>query len=156
MKKFDLDEVKTFIANEGPASKIYLGVDSISYKKQGAWWADYYKVIVVHKNGCNGCKIFGEVETERDYIINRKKPTFRLMNEVYRASSLYLSLADVIGDRDAEIHLDLNPDPKFVSSLVIDQAIGFIKGTCNITPIVKPDSFAATHCADRLLRVKVA
>ena len=156
MKKFDLEEVKTFIDNEGPKSKVYLGCDSVSYKKHGKWWADFYLVIVVHKNGCNGCRIFGEVVTEPDYNTNKKKPTYRLMMEAYKVSDLYLKLADVLKKRPVEVHLDLNPDKKYASSLVIEQAIGYIKGTCNIVPLVKPDAWAATHAADRLLRVKIA
>lgn len=152
MKKFNLIKIKEYISNEPLESKIYIGTDSSTRKKDGVWLADYYTVVVVHKNGKNGCKIFGEIETEVDYNTNKKKPTFRLMNECYKASQAYLLLADAIGDRECEIHLDLNPNKKFVSNLVIDQAIGYIKGTCNIIPMVKPEAFAASYAADRLGR----
>lgn len=152
MKKFNLLKIKEYISNEPLESKIYIGTDSVTRKKNGEWLADYYTVVVVHKNGKNGCKIFGEIETEKDFNANKKKPTFRLMNEVYRVSSTYLELADVIGKREVELHLDLNADPKHVSNLVVSQAIGYIKGTCNIIPMIKPDAFAASYAADRLGR----
>jgi len=40
----------------------------------------------------------------------------------------------------------------------VQQAIGYIRGTCNVIPFVKPDAFAASYAADRLkdLRARLA
>lgn len=152
MKELTLEKIRQFISTEPLESKIYIGVDSTVRKKHGKWFADYYTVVVIHKNGCNGCKIFGEIDTEPDYSTNKKKPTYRLMQEVYRCSAAYLELADAIGDRECELHLDLNPDKKYASNLIIDQAIGYIRGTTNIVPMIKPEAFAASYAADRLGR----
>ena len=51
--------------------------------------------------------------------------------------------------RQVEVHLDINPDELHGSSCVLSQAIGYIKGTCNVIPFVKPQAFAATYAADR-------
>jgi predicted RNase H-related nuclease YkuK (DUF458 family) len=147
-----LSEVQTFIQNQSEQSKIYIGCDSEAYKKNNKRYADYFLVVVVHIDQSHGCKIFGEKITEIDYTTDKKRPTFRLMNEVYKASNLYLELAEAIGDRDCEIHLDINTQKKHASSLVLEQAIGYVKGTCNIIPLVKPDSWAATHVADKFLK----
>ena len=64
-----------------------------------------------------------------------------------------ISLEEQLEDKDVEIHLDINPDIKHNSSIVIQQAVGYIKGTCNVTPMVKPQAFAATYCADRLKEI---
>ena len=72
------------------------------------------------------------------------------MNEVYKVSDLFQSLADVLEDRLVEVHLDINPDQMYKSSMVVNQAIGYIKGTCNVIPMVKPRAFAASYAADRL------
>jgi predicted RNase H-related nuclease YkuK (DUF458 family) len=146
-------QIQDFIRAESPTSKIFIGCDSEAYSFKGERMADYYLVVVVHINGRNGCKIFGDKITERDYSKDKRKPTFRLMNEVYKASALYLELADAIGEREVEIHLDLNPDKRFASNLVLEQAIGYVKGTCNVIPLVKPDSWVATHVADKMLKV---
>lgn len=150
--KKKLAEVRDFIENQSLESKIYIGCDSESYKYKNKRMADYFLVVVIHIDQLHGCKIFGEKITEPDYTADKKKPTFRLMNEVYKASNLYLELASAIGDRDCEIHLDINTQKKHASSLVLDQAIGYVKGTCNIIPLVKPDSWAATHVADKMLK----
>ena len=150
MKNFDLEEVKQFLATQGPDTKVYLGADSERMKRNGKWYADYTLAIVVHIDGCHGCKIFGEVQTELDYDYKASKPSMRLMNEVYKVAELYQKLVDAIGDKEVEIHLDINPDLKHNSSIVIQQAVGYIKGVCNVVPMVKPNAFAASYCADRM------
>ena len=74
----------------------------------------------------------------------------RLMNEVYKVSELFQKLKEVLEDRIVEVHLDINPNELFGSSCVVQQAIGYIKGTCNVTPLVKPGAFAASYAADRM------
>lgn len=156
MKKLNLDEVKDFIQKQGPDTKIYIGCDSARYRRYTEWFADYTLAIVVHIDGKHGCKIFGEIQTERDYDRRANRPNYRLMTEVYKISELYLKLADVLVDRSVEVHLDINPDEKHASSVVISQAIGYIKGTCNVIPLVKPNAFAASYAADRLKELRLA
>ena len=79
-----------------------------------------------------------------------------MMNEVYKVSELYLKLAIVLVDRDIQVHLDINPDEMHGSSCVINEAIGYIKGTCNVVPLVKPEAFAASYAADRFKGLKKA
>lgn len=151
MKKLNLEEVKEFIANTSLTTKIYIGSDSARHRKRDIWFAEYCTVVVVHYNGKNGCKVFGELETDRDYDQKKDKPRMRLMNEVMRTAQMYLDLEEAIGDRQVEIHLDINPDEKHGSSCVISEAVGYIKGMCNVVPFVKPKAFAASIAADRLL-----
>ena len=150
LKEMNLEEVKKFITEQSEETRIYLGSDSERHKINGVWHADYITAVVVHIDGEHGCKVFGEVKRERDYDQKKNKPSLRLMNEVYAVSELFQNLADVLEDRYVEVHLDLNPDLRYGSSCVVQQAIGYIKGTCNITPMIKPNSWAASHCADRL------
>lgn len=149
MKKINLDEVKEFISKQTPETKIYIGCDSERIIVNDQWFADYVTAIVIHVDGKHGCKIFGEVNRERDYDQKKNRPRYRLMNEVYRVSDLYLKLADVLVDRQVEVHLDINPNEMYGSNCVINEAIGYIRGTCNVIPMVKPKAFAASYAADR-------
>lgn len=153
MTRLDLDEVRCYIEKQSLESKIYIGCDSERVCIDKEWFADYALVIVIHKNGNNGGKIFGEVIRERDYDKKHNKPKFRLMNEIYKLSELYLKLSDVLVDRDVQVHIDINPDENCVSNCVINEAIGYIKGTCNVIPIVKPNAWAASCCADRFKEI---
>jgi predicted RNase H-related nuclease YkuK (DUF458 family) len=156
MKKLDLEEVKRFIDAQTPETRIYLGCDSERLRIDDVWYADYVLAIVVHINGNNGCKLFGEVHRERVYDQKASKPAMRLMTEVYKVSELYLKLAEVLEGRNVEVHLDINPNELHGSSCVISQAIGYIKGTCNVVPFVKPQAFAASYAADRFKGLRVA
>jgi predicted RNase H-related nuclease YkuK (DUF458 family) len=149
----NIQEVREFIQNEPLQSKIYIGCDSEIFKRNDKWFIDYYSVVVIHKNKHNGCKVFGRKVTEIDYTKDKRKPLYRLMQEVYKASELYLELADAIGEREVEVHLDLNPSKKYVSNQIVEQAIGYIKSTCNVVPMIKPDAWAATSVADRFLKI---
>lgn len=150
MHKINLQEVKDYIRQSSPETKIYLGADSERVNIRGVWYADYTLAVVVHIDGNHGCKIFGDVQRERDWDQRANKPAMRLMNEVYKVSDLFHELSDVLEDRYVEVHLDINPNERYASSQVVNQAIGYIKGTCNIDAQVKPQAFAASYAADRL------
>ena len=156
MKPFDIDAVKSFIQAQSAQTRIYIGVDSERVRENNTWYAIYTAAVVVHIDGRHGCRLFGEVSRERDWDQRADRPTTRLMNEVYKVSELYLRLADVLEDRLVEVHLDINSADEHASSNVVAQAIGYIRGTCNITPKIKPEAFAATNAADRLRNLKIA
>ena len=150
MRKLDIEEVKAFIDAQSPETKIYIGGDSERFLIGDVWYADYTLAVVVHINGNNGCKIFGEVQRERDYDQKVDRPRMRLMNEVYKIADMYLRLHEVLEDREVEVHLDINPNEMHGSSCVIQEAVGYIRGMCNVVPMVKPNAFAASYAADRL------
>jgi predicted RNase H-related nuclease YkuK (DUF458 family) len=148
-RRLDLDEVRDFIENSSDSTKIYIGSDSERHRRGGVWFADYAVVVVIHKDGKHGAKVFGEITTERDYDQAKDKPRMRLMNEVMKAAQLYLDLADAIGDRTCEVHIDINPNHKHGSSCVISEAVGYIRGMTGVTPRVKPEAWAASIAADK-------
>ena len=152
----DIQEVVDFIQAQPDNTRVYLGADSYRYREKHVWWAEYTVVIVVHIGGRHGCKIFGEIDRERDYDQRSNRPSMRLMNEVYRVSQLYQRLAPAVADWPIEVHLDINPNEMAGSSCVVQQAIGYIRGTCNIIPMVKPTAWAASYAADRLKSLKAA
>lgn len=154
MFKIDQDEITEYLNSQSQETKIYLGCDSERVNVRGVWYADYVVAIVCHINGNNGCKIFGEVFREKDFDQRLDRPNIRLMKEVFKVSEIYLQMADIFADRYVEIHLDLNPSEMHNSNLVLSQAVGYIRGTCNVVPLVKPKAFAASYAADRLKELR--
>lgn len=154
--KINLEQVRKFIENTSAETKIYIGCDSEKRKIRDKFYAEYVAVVIIHYDGNKGCKIFYDITKELDYDQKKSRPAIRLMNEVIKASQLYLDLYDSFGDREIQIHLDINPQKKYGSSCVIEQAVGYVKGVCNVTPLVKPNAFAASHCADHLVRGRLA
>jgi predicted RNase H-related nuclease YkuK (DUF458 family) len=147
-EQIDLAEVVQFLETCDDNTKIYIGVDSERFQLNQIWFADYITAVVVHVNGNNGCRIFGAVQRERDYDNAVNRPRLRLMNEVYRAAELYLKLSQVVA-HDISVHLDINPDEHHNSSIVVNEAMGYIRGMCGVTPQVKPEAWAASYAADR-------
>lgn len=154
--RFDIEEIREFIRNQSDDTKIYLGCDSERIRFDEVWYAYYTTAIVIHYDGKHGCKLFGEVSKERDFDQKRNRPKFRLMNEVYKVSEMYLKLADVLVDKHVEVHLDINPSQLYGSNCAMTEAIGYIRGTCNIVPFVKPRAWAASYAADRFRELKIA
>jgi predicted RNase H-related nuclease YkuK (DUF458 family) len=155
-KEMNIEEVANYINAQSPQTKIYIGGDSERFMIDGVWFADYTLCVVVHKDGNRGCKIFGEIQRERDFDQQRDRPRMRLMTEVYKIAELYTKLHDILEDRDVEVHLDINPDEHHGSSCVIQEATGYIRGMCNVVPLVKPNAFAASYAADRLKEILAA
>lgn len=148
-KNINLDEVKEMIISASSSSKFYIGSDSSRYKIQGLWHAEYTTVVIIHKDGNKGCKIFGQVEVERDYDQKKDKPSMRLMNEVIKTANMYILLQDVLENKNVQIHIDISGDKKKGSSCVMSEAIGYIQGMCNVIPMIKPVAWAASYGADR-------
>lgn len=143
-----LADAKTAILESSPTSAVYIGCDSIRYKKNGRWYAKYSTVIILHKDGRHGCQLFHD-STDMDDYGNLKQ---RLLNEVMYAVSAATEILDVLGDRHMEIHLDINPNPKHKSNVAVKEALGWVRGSLGIEAKIKPHGFAATHAADHVVR----
>lgn len=149
MKKIDKQAVIDLIAQHDSNTKIYFGCDSIRYKNKGQWYGEFTTVLVLHKDGRHGCKIFHQTDKERDYDNKPNRPMMRMMNEAYRVSGLYLEFADIVSDLHVEVHLDINTDDIHGSACAVKAASGYVIGMTNIIPILKPSAYAASYAADR-------
>lgn len=146
-----LEDAKQAIITSSPDSSVYVGTDSIRYKKDGVWMARYSTVVVVHMDSSKGCKLFFNSESMPDYG-NLKQ---RLLNEVMFAISTCMEIVDILGGRHLEIHLDLNPSPNHKSNVAVKEALGYVRGQLGFNPMIKPNAWAATHAADHAVRGKI-
>jgi predicted RNase H-related nuclease YkuK (DUF458 family) len=142
------EEAKNAIINSSLSSSVYVGADSMRIKKGDDWYARYSTVIILHKDSKHGCRVFHKQETIRDYG-NLKQ---RLLNEAMYAINAAMQIIDIIGDRKLELHLDINGDQKHKSNIAVKEALGYVKGSLGIDAVIKPKAFAATTCADYLVR----
>lgn len=142
------ENARKAILESSQESSVYIGCDSIRYKKDKIWYAKYSTVIIVHKDSKHGCQIYHQSVDMPDYG-NLKQ---RLMNEVQMAVSAATEILDVLGSRKLEVHLDINPNPKHKSNVAVKEALGWVRGSLGIDAKIKPASFAATHAADHIVR----
>lgn len=145
------EDAKEAIKNSSHDSSIYVGCDSVRFKKNGVWYARYATVVIVHFATRHGAAIYHHVEVQPDYGNLRQ----RLMFEVMLATNAALDIIDVVGERHLEIHLDINSNSKYKSHVAMAEAIGFVIGNAGIRPKVKPDSWAASHASDHCARGKM-
>lgn len=143
------DQAKEAILNSSESSSVYVGADSIRFKKKdGRWYAKYSTVIILHMDSKHGARIFHKNVEMPDYGNLRQ----RLITEAGFAIEAASEIVDVIGNRRMEIHLDINPNPKHKSNVAVKEALGYVKGTTGLDAVIKPHSFAATHAADHVVR----
>lgn len=144
-KELDFDEVREFIENSSETTAVYIGCDSQLHRKRGKSRVSYARTIMVHIDGNKGCKLFGDVIVEQ----GNGAMEHRLFREVEIVLGVYEEIKDACGDRKFEIHLDVNPDPKYKSNSVLSATTGWVRGVTGIDPKVKPEAFAASYAADR-------
>ena len=149
MKRINEQDLREFMATQGPETKVYFGCDSERHKVNGKWFADYITVIVVHIDGRHGCRIFAQVDREADYDGDASKPFQRMMTEARLVTELHQKFKDVFEDFEVYIHLDCNPKKTAGSSIAADAAAGYVKGVTQVEPLLKPNAFAASYAADR-------
>ena len=148
-------EITQYLNSMPENSAIYIGCDSVKFKKRGHWFARYNVAFIIHIGSKHGGKIFHFTEVERDYDPKKEKPRMRLMNEVYKAVGTYLEFADLLEELPVEIHIDVNPDENHNSSIVLREALGYVKGMTGLNAKAKPEGWAASHAGDRGARGKL-
>lgn len=134
---------KAEIEKSGESSSIYIGCDSLCLGE----YANYCTVIILHRNSNNGCRVFHNSVKRREYGNMRT----RLMTEVQLALEAFYEIEDVIGPRNLEIHLDINPNPRYGSNIAVAEALGWVR-SLGLTAKIKPEAFAASACADHFVR----
>lgn len=79
--------------------------------------------------------------------------TERLFRESMRTIELAFELNDIFDQFCIvpEIHADVNPDPRYKSSAVFREVIGYIEAQ-GYDYVTKPNSWCATHVADHLVK----
>ena len=145
-----ISEAAEAIRQSSPESRVYIGCDSKRYRKGDTWFARYTTVVILHVDGCKGARVFHETETQRDFGNIHQ----RMLMEANQAVQCGLKLRDAIGDRVFEIHLDINGDDKYPSHVALKAARGLVLGSLGIEPLCKPNSPAATHGADHVVKGK--
>jgi hypothetical protein len=145
-----LEDAVAAIKKSSIDAQIFVGCDSVRYKKSKLWEARYDTVIVLH-HPRDGCSIFAKSVVQHDFGNIRQ----RMLNEVGHVVEAATMIIDAIGPRYMEIHLDMNTQPQFKSNVAVSEAIGWVRGATGLNPKLKPDAWAASHVADHVVRGKV-
>jgi len=140
---FDIEEIREYIKNSAKTSAVYVGCDSHKTTRRGKREVVFITVVIIHLQQAHGGKIFHRKDITPEFPSNKA----RLLKEVEMAVDVGFQILDSVGDRPLKIHLDLNPSPNHFSNCVVNEAIGWVRGM-GMTPVIKPDSWAASAAAD--------
>lgn len=125
-----------------PDTDIYIGTDSQVHGRT----TTYAVVIVLHKKGLGGHVLY-----YREVV----PVTYDLFTKIYKEVEMSLEVAEYLvkhGVKKAKkIDIDINPDKKFKSNIVLASAMGLLAG-CGYEGRMKPNSWSASHVADKLCK----
>ncbi len=120
---------------------LHIGTDSL----QTGRYTQFVTVVII-LNPPHG----GRVAYTRQVLPRINSLRERLNKEVWES----LAVAMMVPERtDLTIHVDANSNEKFMSSKYVEELVGLVVGQ-GFKALWKPDSWAATHAADHIVRVK--
>lgn len=124
---------------------VHVGCDSQQKDKE----TEFTEVIILLIPGKGGRVLYNSEKVPRIKSLRE-----RLLNEVMRSVNIGFDLSTVLSeDVELVIHVDANPNLKFKSSKVLPELVGYVMGQ-GFTCLTKPDSWAAMHVADHIVKHK--
>lgn len=133
--------IKEFL-EKNPGADLLIGCDSHNTGRL----THYATVIVLHES-CKG----GHVLYERKSFPKIHDKFTRLFREAEFSVNIAEFLRESGIRRPKYIDLDINPDPKFGSNMVLGAALGFVS-SMGYTPRCKPHGVIASRVADSLCK----
>lgn len=137
-----IEDIQEWIKSETRNGQIlHIGTDSL----QTGRYTQFVTVVVI-LNPPKGGRVayMREVQPRIDSLRER------LNKEVWKSIEIAMNVSDTI---DLTVHIDANPDKRYKSSRYVEELVGLVVGQ-GFKALWKPDSWAATHAADHIVRIK--
>lgn len=141
------DAVEDIIKKEthaGNKLKVYIGTDS--QVKRGI--TEFATVIVFLREHKGGFMFI-----HRDKKTRKQSIKERMLTEVQKSIEIAYKLCPLLDmyQIELEVHADINTNPHFQSNTALKEAMGYIMGMGFVFK-AKPESFASTNCADKIVQ----
>jgi predicted RNase H-related nuclease YkuK (DUF458 family) len=143
VKVQDILEFVEGASRDGQA--VHVGTDSM----QSGRLTHFVTVVVVLTPGKGGRVVY-----RRDRVPRIRSLRERLLKEVWRSVDLGLQLSPIV-QGELTVHIDANPVVQHKSSAYVQELVGLVVGQ-GFKALIKPESWAATHAADYVIRANVA
>ncbi len=123
--------------------KVCIGTDS---QVRGAD-TEFATVIVFLREKRGGFMFISNEKSQQVFTIKE-----RMLLEVAKSIEIAYELCDLFNqyDVDMEVHADINTNPQFKSNEALREAMGYIMGM-GYAFKAKPDAFASSCCADKMV-----
>jgi len=149
-KECDLvNDLQDFLSKESDSTIIHIGTDAQKASTKNK--CNYVTCVIVHDPLGRGARVF--------YLKFRNISTNNLWEKLYNETMLSLQVSVELTEkmeyaRDRIlVHVDANPDPRFKSSDHVKALAGMVVGY-GFRHVLKPDSWASSHCADHIVKCK--
>jgi predicted RNase H-related nuclease YkuK (DUF458 family) len=140
-----ISDIVRFVADASrDGQAVHVGTDS----QQTGKLTQFVTVVVIltpHKGG--------RVAYRREVVPRIGSLRERLLKEVWLSVDLGLQLTEVVKG-DLTVHIDANPVVSHKSSAYIQELVGLVVGQ-GFKALIKPESWAASHAADHVVRSQV-
>lgn len=129
--------------DKGYKLKVCIGTDSQVRSME----TEFATVIVFLREKHGGFMFISNEKTKQPYTIKE-----RMLVEVAKSIEIAYELCDLFNkyDVDMEVHADINTNPQFKSNEALREAMGYILGM-GYAFKAKPDAFASSCCADKMV-----
>lgn len=122
---------------------VYIGTDS----QQNTKHTEFVTVLVVHDPGHGGRVFYTNERVDRVRSLRE-----RLLKEVWLSVQLAMEINPLISEESVlEVHVDANPNTKFKSNAYVKELTSMVVSQ-GFKAVLKPDSWAATHAADHVVK----
>ena len=140
------DAVEAAIIREvsaGNKLKVCIGTDSQVH----ATHTEFATVIVFVREKSGAFMFIHNEKTQKQYVLKE-----RMLAEVAMSIDIAYQLCHLFTEYhvEMEVHADINTNPQFKSNDSLREAMGYILGM-GFAFKAKPDAFASTCCADKVL-----
>jgi predicted RNase H-related nuclease YkuK (DUF458 family) len=137
-----IPDLRAFIKEAAAKGQnVHIGTDSL----QTGRFTQFVTVVAVltpHKGG--------RAAYSREVVPRIKSLRERLLKETWRSVELGIALHEVVPG-ELTIHVDANSNLRYASSAYVQELVGMVVSN-GFKSLIKPDSWAATHCADHIVR----
>ena len=135
-----IQNILSLLSSASKSSTIHVGCDSHFVKNKCV----YAIVIAICTPGKGGTFFFARRKFKRKNFLNMK---LRLLGEVENCLALADFISKETSRNDIRVHLDINPNKLYKSSLVFTSATSWVKSQ-GYECVVKPDAWASSCIAD--------
>src|SRR5262245_55903343 len=137
-----IPDILEFVRNASRNSQaVHVGTDSL----QTGRLTQFVTVVVILTPGKGG-----RVAYRREVVPRISSLRERLLREVWKSVALGLQFSPIVKG-DLTVHIDANPVVAHKSSQYVHELVGLVVGQ-GFKALIKPDSWAASHAADHVVR----
>jgi len=138
-----IEDVVAFVRDQAKDGQIvHLGTDSLQLARH----TRFVTVVAILTPGRGGRAIWTRATAPRIQSLRE-----RLLREVWLSVELGLRLHPVVPG-PLHVHIDANPIAQHRSSAYVQELVGLVVGQ-GFRAVIKPEAWAASRAADRLVRV---